>query len=96
MLSEVPQGWESKILEDICEILDKFRVPLNSDERRFRSGSVPYWRANGVVDYIDESIFDEPLLLMPEDGGPFGEAATNPICHKIDEAVWVNNRARVE
>lgn len=95
MLSEVPQGWESKNLEDICEILDKFRVPLNSDERRFRSGSVPYWGANGIVDYIDESIFDEPLLLMPEDGGPFREAATKPICHKIDEPVWVNNHAHV-
>ena len=95
MLSEIPQGWESKRLEDICEILDKFRVPLNSDERRFRSGSVPYWGANGIVDYIDESIFDEPLLLMPEDGGPFGEAATKPICHKIDEPVWVNNHAHV-
>lgn len=95
MLSEVPQGWESKNLEDICEILDKFRVPLNSDERRFRSGSVPYWGANGIIDYIDEAIFDEPLLLMPEDGGPFGEAATKPICHKIDEPVWVNNHAHV-
>lgn len=95
MLSEVPEGWGDSKLEDVCEILDKFRVPLNSDERQVRKGNVPYWGANGIVDYIDEAIFDEPLLLMPEDGGPFGEARVKPICHKIDEPVWVNNHAHV-
>lgn len=95
MLSEVPEDWSESKLEDVCEILDKFRVPLNSDERQVRKGSVPYWGANGIVDYIDEAIFDEPLLLMPEDGGPFGEARVKPICHKIDEPVWVNNHAHV-
>lgn len=95
MLSEVPEDWSESKLEDVCEILDKFRVPLNSDERQVRKGNVPYWGANGIVDYIDEAIFDEPLLLMPEDGGPFGEARIKPICHKIDEPVWVNNHAHV-
>lgn len=95
MLSEVPEGWQKKQVEDVCEILDKFRVPLNSQERSSRKGTIPYWGANGIVDYVDEAIFDEPLLLMPEDGGAFSESSFKPICFKIDEPVWVNNHAHV-
>ena len=95
MLNEVPEGWQKKQVEDICEVLDKFRVPLNSEERSSRKGTIPYWGANGIVDYIDEAIFDEPLLLMPEDGGAFSESSYKPICFKIDEPVWVNNHAHV-
>ena len=95
MLSEVPEGWQLGALENVCEILDKFRVPLNSEERMKRSGTVPYWGANGIVDYIDDYIFNEPLLLMPEDGGPFSESSSKPICHKVDGPTWVNNHAHV-
>ena len=92
---EVPERWQKKQVEDVCEILDKFRVPLNSQERSSRKGTIPYWGANGIVDYIDEAIFDEPLLLMPEDGGAFSESYNKPICFKIDEPVWVNNHAHI-
>jgi len=95
MTHEVPSDWKLAALEDICEVLDSKRVPLNSEDRRDKKGSIPYWGANGIVDYIDDFIFNEPLLLMAEDGGYFNEARTRPICHRLDGKAWVNNHAHV-
>lgn len=95
MSSEVPEGWASASVANVADILDSRRVPLNSQERRERQGPYPYWGANGVVDHIDSFIFDEPLVLMAEDGGYFDEAATRPICHRLDGPCWVNNHAHV-
>lgn len=91
----VPAGWLASTVGEIADILDSKRVPLNSEERRVRPGPYPYWGANGVVDYIDDYIFDEPLVLMAEDGGYFDQAATRPICHRLDGRAWVNNHAHI-
>jgi type I restriction enzyme S subunit len=76
-------------------VLDSQRKPLNADERRSMKGGFPYWGANNIVDHINQFIFDEPLILMAEDGGNFHEAAERPICNLIDGKCWVNNHAHV-
>lgn len=91
----LPDGWLASTVGEVADILDSKRVPLNSEERRARSGPYPYWGANGIVDYIDDYIFDEPLVLMAEDGGYFDQAATRPICHRLDGRAWVNNHAHI-
>lgn len=53
-------------------------------------GDVPYWGAGGVVDYIDKSLFNEPLVLLGEDGAPFFENDRNVAFH-VDGPTWVNN-----
>lgn len=93
--SEIPDGWRTSTVGETAEILDSRRVPLNSEDRRSRSGPYPYWGANGIVDYIDDYIFDEPLVLMAEDGGYFDQATTRPICHRLDGLAWVNNHAHI-
>lgn len=95
MTIDAPEGWSKATVEGVSSILDSERIPLNSEQRRQRSGKIPYWGANGIVDYIDDYIFDEPLLLMAEDGGYFNEARTRPICQLIDGKSWVNNHAHV-
>ncbi|MGD9664191.1 MAG: restriction endonuclease subunit S [Novosphingobium sp.] len=92
---DLPGGWRISTIGETADILDKLRVPLNSEERRRRQGQYPYWGANGIVDYIDDFIFDEPLVLMAEDGGYFHEAASRPICHRLDGRAWVNNHAHI-
>jgi type I restriction enzyme S subunit len=91
----LPEGWQRATLESCVDILDSRRIPLNSEQRRERQGNIPYWGANGIVDYIDDYLFDEPLVLIAEDGGYFDEAATRPICHKLDGKAWVNNHAHI-
>ena len=96
LLSDKPRdGWCPSTVAEVCEILDARRVPLNSDERRGRKGLYPYWGANGIVDFIDDYLFDEPLVLMAEDGGFYDQCATRSICNRLDEKVWVNNHAHV-
>lgn len=94
-IGRIPKGWEVKKIEDICEILDSQRKPLNSSERNNIKGDIPYYGANGVVDYINDFIFEEDLILLAEDGGNFNEYATRPIAYKISGKSWVNNHAHI-
>lgn len=91
-MSEV---WPPTKLGDCCDILDSMRVPLNSEQRDAMKGDIPYYGANGLQGYIDKFIFDEPLILLAEDGGYFDEYETRPIAYRISGKSWVNNHAHV-
>ncbi len=88
-------AWINVTVEECCEILDRKRVPVNGEDREKRIGEVPYYGANGLQGYIDAFIFDEPLILIAEDGGRFDEYATRPIAYQISGKSWVNNHAHV-
>lgn len=79
-------------LGDICEFLDHRRKPVSEELRK--PGPIPYYGANGQQGWIDSFIFDEPLVLLAEDGGHFG-SKTNPIAYKVTGKTWVNNHAHV-
>lgn len=74
--------------------LDGRRIPLNAEERSVRQGPYPYWGAGAVVDYIDDYLFAEPLVLLGEDGAPFFDASRD-VTFFVDERVWVNNHIHV-
>lgn len=90
-----PQGWNSLRLEEVCDILDSKRVPLNSEQRFAIKGNIPYYGANGIVDYINDFLFDEDLILVAEDGGNFEDYVNRSIAYKISGKSWVNNHAHV-
>ena len=91
----LPVGWKSIHIEDCCDILDSKRVPVSEEEREKRIGNIPYYGANGFQGYIDDFIFDEPLILIAEDGGRFDEFSMRSIAYRIQEKSWVNNHAHV-
>ncbi len=93
-LGEVPAGWEIKKLAWITKCLDKRRIPLNAEERGRIQDQFPYWGAAGVVDYIDKWLFDEPLVLLGEDGAPFFEPYKD-VAFYVQGKIWVNNHAHV-
>jgi type I restriction enzyme S subunit len=68
---------------------------VNAEDRDTRIGDIPYYGANGLQGYIDDFIFDEPLILIAEDGGRFDEFSTRPIAYRIAGKSWVNNHAHV-
>lgn len=86
------EGWEEKTLNQVAENLDSKRVPITKNARS--SGSYPYYGASGIVDYVDEFIFDDDLLLVSEDGANL-LARTYPIAFSINGKTWVNNHAHV-
>ena len=85
--------WQFATLQDLADILDNRRVPVREEDRP--TGSVPYYGANGQQGWIDRPLFDEPLILLAEDGGHFAEFADRPIAYRIDGPSWVNNHAHV-
>ena len=89
------EGWTSVTVTQCCDILDSKRVPVNAEDRDRRVGEIPYYGANGLQGYIDDFIFDEPLILIAEDGGCFDEFATRPIAYRVKGKSWVNNHAHV-
>ena len=91
--SNLPRGWEWTTLGSICECLDSRRVPVNKEERLRLGGSVPYYGANGQVGWINDHIFDEPLVLVVEDETFTGRE--KPFSYKITGESWVNNHAHV-
>lgn len=84
--------WPSKTLSQVCENLDRSRVPITKKDRK--SGNVPYYGASGVVDHVADHIFDDDLLLISEDGANL-LARTYPIAFSISGKSWVNNHAHV-
>lgn len=91
---DLPSGWSVSPLEDVADILDGKRVPVNAKERETRTGKVPYYGATGQVGWIDDYLFDEELVLLGEDGAPFLDAS-KPKAYVIRGKSWVNNHAHV-
>lgn len=98
MTSELPPGWAETKLENLVEILDSKRVPVNAKERAERLAAAettyPYYGATGQVGEIDDFIFEGDSVLLGEDGVPFFD----PYKHKaylVSGRYWVNNHAHV-
>ena len=91
---EIPAHWEISHLRYFCECLDGKRIPLSAENREAKQGRIPYWGANSVIDHINEWIFDEPLVLVGEDGAPFNDR-TRSVAFFVNEKVWVNNHIHV-
>ncbi|MGJ0339966.1 restriction endonuclease subunit S [Aliarcobacter cryaerophilus] len=90
-LYSLPDGWEWKTIEELCEILDRLRKPISQKDRI--SGEYPYYGATGIVDYINNYIFDERLLLIGEDGAKWG--ANENTAFIAEGKYWVNNHAHI-
>lgn len=83
------EGWKYEKLGDICDILDSKRKPITKNKRVI--GSIPYYGATGVLDYVKDFIFDEKLVLLGEDGAKW--AAGDNSAYIISGKSWVNNHA---
>lgn len=92
-LPDLPAGWCWTTIGLITECLDHLRIPVSKKERANRSGTVPYYGANGQVGWIDTFIFDEPLILVVEDETFTGREKS--FSYKITGRSWVNNHAHV-
>ncbi len=91
---ETPRTWEWVAFGEITFNRDAERIPLSVDERRKRSGDFDYYGASGVIDSIDDYLFDSSLLLIGEDGANLINRST-PIAFIARGKYWVNNHAHV-
>lgn len=79
-------------LDRVVNFLDSKRRPVTESNRK--TGPYPYYGANGIQGNIDGYIFDEPLVLLAEDGGHFDDPERG-IAYRISGKTWVNNHAHV-
>ena len=86
--------FEREVLNNLIDIFDSQRVPLSTTERNKRKGKYPYYGASGIIDYIDDFIFDGEYLIISEDGENLRSRKT-PIAFWATGQFWVNNHAHI-
>ena len=91
---EIPEGWENIKLAELVRLEDSKRIPLSTYERENRKGIYPYYGATGIMDYIDDYLFDDEIILLAEDGSTSDEHGF-PIVQYVWGKVWVNNHAHI-
>ena len=90
---KLPDGWEWKQIKDISNNFDEKRIPIKESEREKRRGEYPYCGANGIIDYVDDFLFDGEHILLAEDGG-YWDSGENS-AYIMNGRFWVNNHAHI-
>jgi type I restriction enzyme S subunit len=93
-LGEIPQGWKQSRLGEHIVNFDSRRVPLSGAERSRRPGPYRYYGAAGILDHVNDFLFEGTHVLVGEDGSVMrsgGVAVTQYVSGKF----WVNNHAHV-
>ena len=84
--------WTERLLGELTDNFDAVRVPVKQVDRR--AGHYPYYGASGVVDHVDDYLFDGEYLLIAEDGENLRTRNT-PIAFLVNGKFWVNNHAHI-
>ncbi len=94
-LREVPEHWELSRVKGEFECLNRHRVPLSSVERgKMVSRRYDYYGASGIIDKVDDYLFDDELLLIAEDGANL-VLRNLPLAIIATGRFWVNNHAHI-
>jgi type I restriction enzyme S subunit len=84
--------WRLRSLGELTNNFDNIRIPVRETDRR--PGPYPYYGASGVVDHVDEYLFDGEYLLVAEDGENLRTRNT-PVAFLARGRFWVNNHAHI-
>jgi type I restriction enzyme S subunit len=94
-LGEVPEHWRMTRVKSEFKNLDRVRVPLSADVRGKMSQRIfDYYGASGVIDKVEDYLFDDQLILIAEDGA-------NLVLRNLRLVLiaqgkfWVNNHAHI-
>ena len=94
-LGRVPKHWKVTQVKFVFDFLDNLRVPLSSADRGEMVDKIyDYYGASGIIDKVENYIFDEPLILIGEDGANL-LTRSKPLAFIAKGKYWVNNHAHV-
>jgi restriction endonuclease S subunit len=94
-IGKVPKVWDVKKLKYCLKLLDNRRRPLSGEERSHMSErAFDYYGASGIIDKVEDFIFDEDLILVAEDGANLLSRST-PLAFIARGKYWVNNHAHI-
>ncbi|MEI2749236.1 MAG: restriction endonuclease subunit S [Ferruginibacter sp.] len=83
-----------KQISELVNVHNNKRIPLSAKEREYLIKIYPYYGAQGIVDYVDNFIFDGEYILVAEDGENLRSNNQN-ICNLVHGKFWVNNHAHI-
>lgn len=94
-LGKIPHHWNVSRVKYEFESLDNMRIPLSAEVRGTMENKIyDYYGASGVIDKVDDYIFDETLILLGEDGANL-ILRSKPLAFLAKGKYWVNNHAHV-
>ena len=90
----LPIDWKAIRLKYLMHNFDGKRIPLSADERSEMRGDYPYYGSNGIVDRVNNYLFEGEYILLGEDGSPFFEPCRD-VAFLVSGKFWVNNHAHI-
>ena len=94
-LGDVPEHWELSRVKREFKCLNHRRIPLSAVERgAMTSRQYNYYGASGVIDKVDDYLFDDEVLLIAEDGANL-VLRNLPLAIVARGKFWVNNHAHI-
>jgi type I restriction enzyme S subunit len=91
---DVRNGWNSTTVGQVVDNHDGRRRPVKSADRAERQGKYPYYGASGIIDSVNDYLFEGTYLLVAEDGANLLSRST-PIAFTAAGRFWVNNHAHI-
>ena len=93
-IGQIPAHWDVKSIRYAFRFRNYQRIPISASEREGKQGEYPYYGASGIIDYVQDYIFDEDLILIAEDGANLLSKST-PLAFVATGKYWVNNHAHI-
>ncbi|VAW31046.1 Type I restriction-modification system, specificity subunit S [hydrothermal vent metagenome] len=94
-LSHIPAHWEVKKLKHVFRFHDYKRIPLSAEVRgKMLNKRYDYYGASGIIDSVEDFIFDGEYILLGEDGANLLTRNT-ALAFKATGRFWVNNHAHI-
>ena len=94
-IGEIPAHWSIKRVRAVFKNLDSRRIPLSGEQRgKMTSRQYDYYGASGAIDKVDDYLFDEPLILIAEDGANLVMRNLR-LAYIASGKYWVNNHAHI-
>lgn len=90
----IPEGWRFGRLDDVIVYHDIQRKPLSRVQRDAMKGQYRYFGAAGILDFVNNYLFDGTYLLLGEDGTVITKDGS-PVLQYVTGRFWVNNHAHV-
>ncbi|WP_277563361.1 restriction endonuclease subunit S [Escherichia coli] len=90
--SEFSGKWGEKSFEELFDFHNNLRKPIKESHRV--EGIYRYYGATGVIDFVNNYIFDGEYILIGEDGANIISRSA-PLVYLAKGKFWVNNHAHI-
>ena len=94
-MPQKPKNWKTCRIKDALDFFNTQRVPLSANVRGVMiEKKYDYYGASGIIDKVDDYLFDGTYILIAEDGANL-LMRNSPLAFLAIGKFWVNNHAHI-